>query len=128
MIPSAIATVIASFTIATTPCPASMNLPGAVGCTDNDTSMIYVPSWAPARRSVVLHEKGHAFDYRGLDDVERGRISAYKHWPTWRAENFADEFAACWLSKRAHRKMNRDGVRPVGRADDRLCRMIEGAA
>jgi hypothetical protein len=99
-------TVSGRVTVRLQPCPA---LPRAAGCVyRNRKRTIYIKPGVRRPRSVMLHELGHLFDLRVMNNGDRGRFRRIMHagrrrWWQGRiplAEQFAEAYSFCARYKR----------------------------
>jgi hypothetical protein len=118
-------------------CPAR---PSAAGCVyTSRPRTIWMRRGLRDPRGVLLHELGHVYDLRVLNNRDRGRFrrivgrSAKRRW--WRgsrplAEQFAEAYSWCARFARivSIRRYSSYDYRPSGRQHRRICRLIVRAA
>jgi hypothetical protein len=117
-------------------CPA---LPRAAGCVYRKRPRtIYLKPRLRRPRSVLLHELGHLYDLRVMNNRDRGRfrkIIAARKRPWWRgkvplAEQFAEAYSFCarYQRIRSISRFSTYDYAPTVRQHTKVCRLIVGVA
>jgi hypothetical protein len=124
-------------TVRLTGCPA---LPRAAGCIYNRRPrVIYIRRGVSRARSVLLHELGHLFDLRVMNNGDRGRFRRIFRQPRRRAwwkggiplaEQFAEAYSFCARCRRivSIARFATYDYRPSRRQHEAVCKLIRDAA
>ena len=134
---SLVPTVRGRVTVRLTGCPA---LPRAAGCVYNRRPrVIYIKRGVSRAHSVLLHELGHLFDLRVMNNGDRGRFRRIFRQPRRRAwwkgsiplaEQFAEAYSFCARYRRivSITRYASYRYRPSSRQHEAVCRLIRNAA